>query len=422
MKRSGSSMKWLGKIFSNPRSRCPVAPAPDEAVGSLQEASRKAENALAWQPANGPLVEGPLVESSSPSRLRTAAADSAQPEVLPGPVSSSAALAQSIAVSAALVADGDSEDKAQVLGSYVQVCSREGKEPLPLELLDEPSGEVNSDLDVSLLPPLPVLDTQRHARDVPGSMGVLNGTEKEVETSSPRATLSSSDRSSELQARPRPTSFRGQASARSDDASSPKKGVFSLSSRPTTAGGETSISFPTSRQSSRAVAWNEQWTPGGQDLQLALKSSRQPRPPPLPSPVATPSASAADERNDFINRGIALTPLHEDSSGATSPSSGAQDLSAAAAKRANQRTTVQWATAPTNRSRWKAKKDDSQGSATPVASFAPPSRPTSSQGRPASREESRPASKELPSRPASRELAPGFSDLAVSFASLDDDM
>lgn len=395
-----------------------MAPEPEQVPWEA-----KAETSEAWE-ANGPLLEDPPSED-----LRNAATDELRQPESPKQVQSSAALAQSNAVSAALA----SEDKPKEIGSYMEVCSRQGKEPLPMELLDEP-GEVTDQPDVNLLPPLPVVDTQRlQVGNVPGS---TNSAGMERAEASSRKAFANSDHSAPPQ--PRPTSFRGQPGSKNETAVSPKKGVFSLSSRPTTAGGETSLTFPTSRQSTRSVSWHDQWTPGGQELpaKQALKNSRQPLPPPLPAP--TTPASQEDAKQ--MDKGKPLSPLHENSS-ANSPAR--QDPSAMAAKRASQRTTVQWATAPTNnRSRWKSKKgseqvDDpnSKGVSTPLARYAPPSRPSSSASSraeargPASAEvavcSSRPASREFAvasSRPASRELAVGFSDLAVSFASLDDDM
>jgi len=416
-KRNGG-LKWIANLLSNPRGRATVAPEPEQATWEA-----KAETSEAWE-ANGPLLEEPPSED-----LRNAATDELQPPESPKQVQSSAALAQSNAVSAALA----SEDKPKEIGSYIEVCSRQGKEPLPMELLDEP-GEVSDQPDVNLLPPLPAVDTQRlQVGNVPGS---ANSAGMESAEPSSRKTFANSDQSAPPQ--PRPTSFRRQPGLKNETALSPKKGVFSLSSRPTTAGGETSLTCPTSRQSSRSISWHDQWTPGGQELSTkqAAKNIRQPLPPPLPA--STTPASQEDEKQ--MERGKPLSPLHENSS-ANSPAR--QDPSAMAAKRASQRTTMQWATAPTNnRSRWKSKKDaehvddlNSKGVATPLARFAPPSRPSSSAssraeaGGPASAEfavgASRPASRELAlgsSRPASRELAVGFSDLAVSFASLDDDM
>jgi len=422
MSKGGGSMKWLTKrLFPGmaAKGRCSsaaVAPAPEEdeqesEIGSLSE--------LATQPKRGVLaLQGGAKADAENLRHAAAAVADRSPEdstlalAVAKPVP--AALARSEALAAALASTDEDVDKAQ---DMKDVCSREGKQPLPMELLDEPTGAALQETDPEgILPPLPVFDSQKlRARDdMPGlapEMGLGSIQENSCDKSSVVPEL-----------RTRPTSFRRRGGNFSLEPSAspykgaaspyksrrPGSGLYSLSSRPTTAGEESTLAFPSLR-----VAWNEEWTPGNQGSS-SEKQVQQPLPPPLPA--RSPAGGEKRTMACSTPQAVALTP---------SSAAALQDPTALAVKQACRRTTVQWATAPTsNRSRWsKQLKPDvtDQGDApnevkTPVAAM---------------HSGARPVSRELPSRPVSREDLRNsasingnfdFSELAVSFASLDEDL
>mmetsp|Transcript_95603 Transcript_95603/g.169773 ORF Transcript_95603/g.169773 Transcript_95603/m.169773 type:complete len:452 (-) Transcript_95603:101-1456(-) len=277
--KKGRGMKWLAKcIFPNLRSKgkCKSA-ASDEEIGSLSLVTN-AGPLQAWQAETG---SDAVTGQESPDVVLRTTADAADhsndsitsrsPEKIEASKAepdSEAALAKSNALAKALAssADGGQEQK---IGRFDEIYSRAGKEPLPLELLDEPTGgAVNADLDVdSLLPPLPALDTQRLdvKADIPGCASehsVPGGLEEEApwETGTKPTSQPLSGRASpEIEVRPRPASFRKEPSPSKSSPQKPMKSGYSMASRPTTAGGETAVTIPTSRQSTESTAWNEQW-------------------------------------------------------------------------------------------------------------------------------------------------------------------
>eukprot|EP00440_Ansanella_granifera_P050192 gb/GFBE01054401.1/.p1 GENE.gb/GFBE01054401.1/~~gb/GFBE01054401.1/.p1 ORF type:complete len:491 (+),score=98.17 gb/GFBE01054401.1/:1-1473(+) len=296
LSKSGGSMKWLAKcLFPNLRGkgRCSAVVAPEPEPGSLAEvmANKVAAggNTVAWEIPHSPAEPAELAEPAEPvDDLRRAAAMAdvvASPvRPAPQPVPSSAELARSQALAAALAAE-DARPSEQRFADFAEVYRREGKDPLPMELLDEPVRGALADLNVDdVLPPLPVLNTEKlTSAEVPG----FAAEDAAAEEVSAEMTDQVRDRFEEVerQPRPRPGSFRnaarrgvrtgaavadGASTSPQKAASSPQKagrsaGVFSLSSRPTTAGEETGFTFPTSRETTMSTSWPEQWPLGAQE-------------------------------------------------------------------------------------------------------------------------------------------------------------
>eukprot|EP00440_Ansanella_granifera_P044223 gb/GFBE01047925.1/.p1 GENE.gb/GFBE01047925.1/~~gb/GFBE01047925.1/.p1 ORF type:complete len:474 (+),score=92.04 gb/GFBE01047925.1/:1-1422(+) len=450
--KKGGSIKWLAKcLFPNlqGKSKCSssvVAPEPEP--GSLADfagAVRAGKSTVAWEVEEKP-VEDRAKSSSCPASgdlrqtAEASAAENAAPALgeLPAkePEPVAAALAQSQALAAAIA--GDSPEEPQRVASFAEVYSREGKEPLPMELLDEPLGAAAADLDIeNVLPPLPVRDANKldASGDIPGFAAQSPGLAADEEQDSLAPLRSSPD--ADAVPRARPVSFRarhGGAALPSPHkgSASPQKagrrpgsGMFSLSSRPTTAGGESALALPPVR-----VSWQEQWTPGGDVYAAhATRSARaaacQPLPPPLPAP--TPAASSSARIVDSIKQLELETDAILQDANMSPVSAAAPDPMELALKRASQRTTVQWAKAPTsNRSRWSSLKkgavEKDQAADDTKVPAASPTASVKQASRPASAMSSRPATRELGQKRIGLDADLDFSELAVSFAALDDDM
>lgn len=471
-------MKWLSKLIPGRGGSAVVAPAPEyDLQTEPSEAERAAGCTLAWQNPEGSRAEihdaggavdqvalrhaaaadnrSPAISADPADAIDTrqaAAADTRLPALLAEPADtivqvatdnslsaisaesarksaepspSPAALAQSLklAVALASVSAGTTDstsERAPAIGDY----SRDGDAPLPLELLDGSTVSAIEGLDIgTLLPPLPKVDAHKlnAKEDIPGSANEASFF--------PGGDLPKSDGSCHgvdsirpSEPRPRPVSFRGLSKKSSPevdvsmgsftqhkDSASPQKGargggsgVSSLFSRPTTAGDSAILSFPTSRQSTNSLAWNEQWTPGGAAPAKTLGQRQHPLPPPLPAPDEIPqSVTSSSSKTPALPQEQSSTP------------SACQDPFEMALIRASQRTSIQWATAPSaNRSRWsKPTKKGVEELTDPGLAAAPAGYPS---------EFSRPVSREL-QQLAVVERA-DFSELAVSFAFLDEDM
>lgn len=234
---------------------------------------------------------------------------------------------------------------------------------LPRELLDD-ADEVPSIDATALLPPLPMISKRKPAESPERTEVDLPG--------KPSMDLWDALLEEAAQPRLRPTTFRrGRASAQMGDSSS--------SSRPTTAGDESAAA---SRQSVRSSpSWREEWTPGCQQEATvprvrgtgSASSSAEGRPP-KPPPMA--GASSAAEDPSFT---LAL-------------------------KRASQSVNARSATPPVDRRRWSKENDrhEEESSAADGGDDMPQDRADSKQ--------------------QVDESGKKFSDLALSFASLDESM
>jgi len=219
-----------------------------------------------------------------------------------------------------------------------------GKEPVPMELLEEEDGAANVEADTLLLPPLPrstpatpCLQAHKLAAPCENSPeGALHGTEE------PKAPILSPVLSPEI----RPRSFRlkanrslpegrkdegcGQGSSpvpKTDKGSPPQKtekggrSSSSMSSRPTTAGAESASTYSTS--------WREEWTPGmnaekpaGLLLMPPTSGLNAKKPPLPPLPMRPPeSGSVLSSLATGAASGFQTTPTAK-SAGPTLGSSG----------------------------------------------------------------------------------------------------
>lgn len=478
--KGGGRMKWLSKLIPGRRSSAVVAPAPEN---DLQTEPTEAERAtgctLAWQnpagsragiqdaggtedqvalrhaaaadhrssavsaePADAvdagqaaaadtrlPVLSAEpantIGQDAEDNRVSTMSAESAPKSAEPLP--SHAALAQSLKLAAALasVSAGGTDSTSEgtsAIGDY----SRDGNAPLPLELLDGATVSSIEGLDIGgLLPPLPKVDAHKlnAKEDIPGSANessAFPGAMSDLPKS--EGSCHSVNSTQPAEPRPRPASFRGLSKKSNPEAdvamgsftqqkgsATPQKGtrggsseMSSLFSRPTTAGDSAILSFPTSRQSTNSLAWNEQWTPGGVAPAQTLGQRQHPLPPPLPAPDEIPRSVTSSS-----SKTLAL-PQEQ----STTPSAG-QDPFELALRQASKRTSIQWATAPSaNRSRW------SKATKKGVEELTDPGLPATPAGYPSA--SSRPVSREL-QQLAVAERA-DFSELAVSFAFLDEDM
>jgi len=290
----GRGIKWLAKcLFPNLHSKSKCNSSSKEEVGALADVLTKPGPVQAWQLDSCANVvrdqELPdevlqtFADATACSNESTTSSSQNGSKEASNPVQSEAALAKSVALAKAL-ANAPEVAPQESLQSLDEVCSRIGKPPLPLELLDEPTGATNADSDVdNLLPPLPLLDNQRLdvKADIPGCACESSVPGGEEEAMADRGLkLISQDRSrrasADVEMRPRPASFRagarwtgleiaaqGEVPANPSKIPSPHKvrsgSALSMASRPTTAGGETALTFPTSRQSTESTSWNQQW-------------------------------------------------------------------------------------------------------------------------------------------------------------------
>jgi len=292
LNKSGSSVKWLAKLLPNFRGKCKsssavVAPAPDSDFdsGLLGEADSNKAPSIAWQAAADSHIAATSDETQVLANLDVVANSASSQAWVPteeAPVPVPAALARSTAISAALAVDGEALEpqKPQVLTwqEWKDTCCREGDEPLPLELLDEPKGPMAkpAEMDIEiLLPPLPARDHVFATDEIlPGFAANSAPGDVLAELEQGLRDMSHSALDSH-QARRCPSSYR------SNDASCaatrltretlalPQKlhgaqkdgrnlGVCSLSSRPTTAGEDISLPWSASHQSTSSSSWPDQ--------------------------------------------------------------------------------------------------------------------------------------------------------------------
>lgn len=153
---------------------------------------------------------------------------------------------------------------------------RDGKEPLPMELLDE-SGSEREDYSnpsaESFLPPLPIMSSQwNQAIHELFKTGTLPDHEQLAQ---PEQRPQTFRRPGKVTVHEPPIKYETPQDCRCMSSAA--------SSRPTTAGtGSTSI-HPTSSQSVRSACWRDEWTPGHSG-----HSTEAPAPPPLPPPPPQP--------------------------------------------------------------------------------------------------------------------------------------
>lgn len=313
-------MSWLARCFF---------PNLSSKGTRLEPEASPAGNALeGWQPSQD------VAAADSYATLRQNTAAGQLPSDVnrsdkAGDIVSAEAAARAAALSAALAAEVDevkpqAKKKQQEILVDISPASLSAKdwEGLPIELLDGLDGDsAPGDGINDLLPPLPPVKLQRPTSAEAPLRRPLDAV--------PAARLLPADDvlrlaedvlgNEEPQPKLRPTSFRRHDAGRNlrrgatADTSSPSRsgGAVSSSSRPTTAGDETSTPHPDSRQSmSSGGWWREEWNPGvtGGREQLpplrsaarsteSLRASKEsvPPQPPMPPPpaVGTPLSAAA---------------------------------------------------------------------------------------------------------------------------------
>lgn len=318
--KSGGSVKWLSKLLPSFRGKSKsnlavVAPAPDAEFDCdlFGQAETNTARSVAWQAASYPHVVANSDETQDPAKP-DAVADSKSSQVFgpaneaPAPVAS--ALARSSAISAALIAESEATEPQtqQVLTwqEWKETCRREGEEPLPIELFDEPKGLVVKPIDAdmeTLLPPLPAQSHDRSTdENLPGvaSDPMPHDAASELEL----VVREISHRDSEsLQVRRRRSSYRSTVTLSPtrltpETLASPRKihgapqRVCSLSSRPTTAGEDISLPRPASHQSTSSTSWPDQSAAG-----YAVPNFNERAPPSLRN--AALSAGSKSPREPF---------------------------------------------------------------------------------------------------------------------------
>eukprot|EP00930_Biecheleria_cincta_P083512 TRINITY_DN73078_c0_g1_i1.p1 TRINITY_DN73078_c0_g1~~TRINITY_DN73078_c0_g1_i1.p1 ORF type:complete len:480 (-),score=85.30 TRINITY_DN73078_c0_g1_i1:206-1645(-) len=297
LNKSGSSVKWLSKLLPKFLGKCKnssavVAPAPDtdfecELHG---EAESSTARSIAWQAVADSHDVASSDEAQALENSDGVANSESSQALVPkshAPVPVPAALARSSAISAALAADVEAlePEKQQVLTwqEWKETRCRDSDEPLPIELLDEPKGLVvkPADLDIeTLLPPLPARDHELGAdENLPGF--AANSASHDVVAELERGLREMSHSASESrQVRRRPSSYRSTdvtcsvSRLTQETLALPQKlhgapqkdgrnhGVCSLSSRPTTAGEDISVPWSASHQSTSSSSWPDQSAAG----------------------------------------------------------------------------------------------------------------------------------------------------------------
>jgi len=438
----GRGIKWLAKcLFPNLHSKSKCNSSSKEEVGSLADVLTKPGPVQAWQSDSCAKVvrdqELPdevlqtSADATACSNESTTSSSQTDRNETSNPVQSEAALAKSVALAKAL-ANAPEVAPQESIQSLDEVCSRIGKPPLPLELLDEPTGATNADSDVgNLLPPLPLLDNQRLdvKDDIPGCAreSSVPGGEEEEATADRGFKPISQDRSgrasADVEMRPRPASFRtgarqmaleiaaqGEVPANPSKIPSPQKvrsgSALSMASRPTTAGGETALTFPTSRNSTESTSWNQQWGHGQKQARPVVQ-----KPVRVLASVHVPAQLTRDKPplpKTFEKKRPPPPQLPLPASQSIGASTSPRDpLFAFALKRASESSSLKAAVAPgVDRHRVRLEKleaaslEDDFEDDFPDVPIKLPSESKSEQAEPKS----------------------NFSELAVSFASLTDDM
>jgi hypothetical protein len=431
--KGGIGMGWLSKAIlphlqGKSKRSAVVAPAPEyDSLADSELPEKATDFTLAWQastptcaeihgPCGNDSPHAPRAGSELPAVSAALAQKSENP--LPSPI----ALAQSLRLSEALSsATGDSaEANFQANPMMTEAPSHDSNAALPIELIDGSMVPDMGGLRIEIiLPPLPNVAARKlnAEEDIPGCAVEILDLPAAIVESLKSPTDDDCMASIQLsKSRPRPVSFRGLArqctnEARvSEDPFVPRKGIASgqtavsgaagtssLPCRPTSTEDETAANFPTSRQSARSFAWMEEWTPGGMTPHQTV--GQQPLPPPLPAPGAMSNSQSIASTASTLTAQPSEEPT---------PSPAMQDPSAVALKRASERASLQWATAPANKRRWSKLIDDK---ATEEPIDASLTEVTESPSK------SRPVSRELQQR--AREQV-NFSELAMSFASLDE--
>lgn len=421
-------MGWLSKAIlphlqGKSKRSAVVAPAPEYnslANSGLDE--KAADFTLAWQASTEPCAE--IHGASGNDSPHAPEAGSALPALSAAltqksekPLQSPNALAHSLRLSEALssATEDGAEVKCQANPMMVEAPSHDGNTALPIELIDGSMVPDIFGLEIaSILPPLPKVEARKlnAEEDIPGCAVEILDLPKAIADSLKSPTDDNCMASIQPpKARPRPVSFRCLATQRnsdttvSEDQFSRRKdsvsgqitvggagGVSSLHCRPKSTGNETTANLPTSKQSDRSFAWMEAWTPGGKTPHQT--DGQQPLPPPLPAQGGMSCSKSVAS--------IAST-LTAQPSGEPTP----QDPSDVVLKRATERASLQWATAPANKRRWS--KLIEKGTEEPIDVSLAEVRESPCKSRPVSREVQQRAAGQA-----------NFSELAMSFASLDE--